>query len=155
MRLRFKEGQEVLVRCAPRIFREGTVNKYIEKVNIYETYDVTYKNEDGVYASFIFSQRAFDHIISQIDIKKNELDEEINVVSNLDEHVMRLIEEFSLQNEKDNIFARLNDVSKSDLSEKEVLMEIFKKYVNNDELLASKIDIILELNKDLERGRIA
>ena len=68
---------------------------------------------------------------------------------------MRLIEEFSLQNEKDNIFARFNDVSKSDLSEKEVLMEIFKKYVNNDELLTNKIDIILELNKDLERGRIA
>lgn len=47
MKLRFKEGQKVLIRCNPGIFREGTVNKYIEKVNIYETYDVTYKNEDG------------------------------------------------------------------------------------------------------------
>lgn len=47
MKLRFKEGQKVLIRWNPGIFREGTVNKYIEKVNIYETYDVTYKNEDG------------------------------------------------------------------------------------------------------------
>ena len=47
MRLRFKEGQKVLVRCAPRIFREGTINKYIKNVDIYETYDVTYKNEYG------------------------------------------------------------------------------------------------------------
>ena len=136
-------------------FLTQPVEMVIKRMAKADAVGVTYKNEDGVYASFIFSQRAFDHIISQINIKKNELNEEINVVSNLDEHVMRLIEEFSLQNEKDNIFARLNDVSKSDLSEKEVLMEIFKKYVNNDELLASKIDIILELNKDLERGRIA
>ena len=47
MRLRFKEGQKVLVRCAPRIFREGFVNKYIKNVDIYEAYDVTYRNEDG------------------------------------------------------------------------------------------------------------
>ena len=47
MRLRFKEGQKVLVRCAPIIFREGTINKYIKNVDIYETYDVTYKNEYG------------------------------------------------------------------------------------------------------------
>lgn len=47
MRLRFKEGQKVLVRCAPMIFREGTVNKYIKNVDIYETYDVTYRDEWG------------------------------------------------------------------------------------------------------------
>lgn len=46
MRLRFREEQKVLVRCAPGIFREGVINKYIKKVDIYETYDVTYKNED-------------------------------------------------------------------------------------------------------------
>lgn len=47
MRLRFKEGQKVLVRCAPMIFREGVVNKYIKNVDIYEVYDVTYRDEDG------------------------------------------------------------------------------------------------------------
>ena len=47
MKLRFREGQKVLVRCAPMIFREGTVNKYIKNVDIYEVYDVTYQNEDG------------------------------------------------------------------------------------------------------------
>ena len=47
MRLRFKEGQKVLVRCAPGVFREGFVNKYIKNMDIYEAYDVTYQNEDG------------------------------------------------------------------------------------------------------------
>lgn len=47
MKLRFKEGQKVLIRCAPMIFREGTVNKYIKNVDIYETYNVTYRDELG------------------------------------------------------------------------------------------------------------
>lgn len=47
MRLRFKEGQKVLIRWNPGIFREGVVNKYIKNVDIYEVYDVTYKNEDS------------------------------------------------------------------------------------------------------------
>ena len=136
-------------------FLTQPIEMVIKRMAKADAIGVTYKNEEGIYASFIFSQRAFEHIISQVDVKKNELNEDVNVVSNLSEHVMHLIEEFSLQSEKDNIFARLNDVSKSDLSEKEILMEIFKNYVNNDELLADKIDIILELNSDLERGRIA
>ena len=47
MRLRFKEGQKVLVRCNPGVFREGVVNKYIKNVCIYEVYDITYQDEDG------------------------------------------------------------------------------------------------------------
>lgn len=47
MRLRFRKGQKVLVRCAPGIFREGIVNEYIKNIDIYETYDVTYQNENG------------------------------------------------------------------------------------------------------------
>ena len=47
MRLRFKEGQKVLVRCNPGVFREGIINKYLKNVGIYETYHITYKNEEG------------------------------------------------------------------------------------------------------------
>lgn len=46
MRLRFKEGQKVLIRWNPGIFREGAVNKYIKNVDIYEVYNVTYKDEN-------------------------------------------------------------------------------------------------------------
>lgn len=46
MRLRFREGQKVLVRCAPKIFREGVVYKYIKNVGIYETYGVIYQDEE-------------------------------------------------------------------------------------------------------------
>ena len=46
MKLRFKEGQKVLVRCAPGIFNEGIVDSYIDNIDIYEMYRITYY-EDG------------------------------------------------------------------------------------------------------------
>lgn len=47
MRLRFKEGQKVLVRYAPSLITKGTVDAYVGNVDIYEVYRVTTKNEEG------------------------------------------------------------------------------------------------------------
>ncbi len=125
---------------------------------------VTYKNEKGTYASFIFSQRAFDYIMSKTEgVEKeipsntpietdNNMDEDLSEVK---ENAMRLLEAFAMIDEKDKVFARLDEIGDKGLSQKEMLMEAFKIFGGDEKVLATTIDEVLMASNEEKRGRAA
>lgn len=133
------------------------VEMVIKRMAKCDSIGVTYKNEEGIYASFIFSQRAFDYIVNENDVeKKDELVDtnEINM-DEVKENALRLLESFAMTDEKDNIFAKLDSIKDTGLSEKEMLVEVFKGFGGNEEFLINQIDEVLASANEMKRGRAA
>ena len=121
---------------------------------------VTYKIEKGVYASFIFSNRAFEYIISQTEgVEKNTPSNKIELNNDIDmadvkDNALHLLETFAMGDRKDEIFARLDAIKNKKMSPKEMLMEAFKVIGGDENLLASTIDEILLQSEEIKRGRV-
>lgn len=133
------------------------VEMVIKRMAKCDSIGVTYKNEDGVYASFIFSQRAFDYIVKDNDVEKKEevIDNtEINI-DEVKENALRLLESFAMTDEKDSIYSKLDAIKDTGLSEKEMLVEVFKGFGGNEEFLINQIDEVLASTNDMKRGRAA
>lgn len=134
------------------------VELVIKRMAKFDSIGVSYKNEEGLYASFIFSQRAFDHIISQVEgtVKKNENQTVENVdLEEVKDCALRLLEEFDMVSETENVYKRLNEISDKGLGVKEMLIEAFKVYGGNKEFLISKIDEVLANSSELKRRKSA
>lgn len=123
---------------------------------------VTYKNEKGTYASFIFSQRAFDYMLSKTEGVEKEIPSNtpIEANNNIDlsevkENAVRLLEAFAMTDEKDKVFSRLDEIGDKGLSQKEMLMEAFKIFGGDEKVLATTIDEVLMASNEEKRGRAA
>lgn len=133
------------------------VEMVIKRMAKCDSIGVTYKNEEGIYASFIFSQRAFDYIVNENDVEKKDEVVDTNEI-NMDEvkeNALRLLESFAMTDEKDNIFAKLDSIKDTGLSEKEMLVEVFKGFGGNEEFLINQIDEVLASANEMKRGRAA
>ncbi len=133
------------------------VEMVIKRMAKCDSIGVTYKNEDDVYASFIFSQRAFDYVVKENDVEKKEEvvdNTEINI-DEVKENALRLLESFAMTEEKDSIYAKLDAIKDTGLSEKEMLVEAFKDFGGNEEFLINQIDEVLASTDNMKRGRAA
>lgn len=116
---------------------------------------VTYKNEKGTYASFIFSQRAFDYVMTQAENAKEQTPSEPQIEGNLNleeakEDALHVLEAFALEDKKEEIYERIDSIADKGLSEKEMLIEAFKIINGDENLLISKIDEVLAQKEEKE-----
>ena len=121
---------------------------------------VTYKNEKGTYASFIFSQRAFDYVMTQAKNSKEQTHSEPQIEGNLNleeakEDALHVLEAFALEDKKEEIYERIDSIADKGLSEKEMLIEAFKIINGDENLLISKIDEVLAQKEEKKRGIVA
>ena len=96
------------------------IEEVIKRMAKAEANGINYKNEKGIYASFIFSERAFNYVLSQSEgIKKESpsnapinsdtpIDSE--TMAEVKENALRVLEAFAMDDEKDRVFARLDAI---------------------------------------------
>ena len=117
---------------------------------------VTYKNEKGIYASFLFSQRAFDYIVKDNTKETSETPsfQDSNLdITQIKEDALRVLETFALADEKDKVYQRLDEIKDKGLSEKEMLLESFKIFGGDEALLIATIDEVLAQKNTKKEGR--
>ena len=119
-----------------------------------EAHNVPWKNEEGKISQHLFGNRLYNYVLGQTS--EEEVTEDITKdnteVLNL---AYRLLEEFALDDKKDEVKVKLDEIKDKGLSTKEMLMEVMKSYGGNLEFLSSKIDELLEYEKGLRMGRVA
>ncbi len=135
-----------------------SIDDISRKVSKFEAMGIPYKNEKGKYQSYLFSNRGSEYIIRQIskdeNKSKNEDNLETSVTTDLDvvkEQALRIMEEFSLTDKKNEVDKRIDEIGNKGLSEKEILMEAFKNYAADLNFLSDKIDQILAFNQSQRR----
>ena len=119
-----------------------------------EAHNIPWKNEEGKISQHLFGNRLYNYVLGQTS--EEEVTEDITKdnteVLNL---AYRLLEEFALDDKKDEVKVKLDEIKDKGLSTKEMLMEVMKSYGGNLEFLSSKIDELLEYEKGLRMGRVA
>lgn len=119
-----------------------------------EAHNILWKNEEGKISQHLFGNRLYNYVLGQTS--EEEVTEDITKdnteVLNL---AYRLLEEFALDDKKDEVKVKLDEIKDKGLSTKEMLMEVMKAYGGNLEFLSSKIDELLEYEKSLGMGRVA
>ena len=119
-----------------------------------EAHNVPWKNEEGKISQHLFGNRLYNYVLGQTS--EEEVTEDITKDNTeVLELAYRLLEEFALDDKKDEVKAKLDEIKDKGLSTKEMLMEVMKAYGGNLEFLSSKIDELLEYEKSLGMGRVA
>ncbi|MBE6141126.1 MAG: hypothetical protein E7172_06350 [Firmicutes bacterium] len=134
------------------------VSRVINRMAKCDANGVVYKDaESGKFGKFIFSERLFNDKLNQLNVKvnnSNEVIEETTIdIDKAKELALRVIEEFGLKSDQEEIFNRLEKVVSKGFSYKESLLEVFKVYGGDLAFLSSKIDEILSFNEEM--GRVA
>ena len=133
------------------------IEMVIKRMSKADAVGVTYKNEKGIYASFIFSNRAFNYIMSQNNISMEdtvspELETDLSLIK---EDALHVLEAFDMSDKASEIYSRIDTLANSGLGEKEMLFEALKILGGDKGLLLSKIDEVLLQNEEMKRGRAA
>ena len=133
------------------------IEMVIKRMSKADAVGVTYKNEKGIYASFIFSNRAFNYIMSQNNISMEdtispELETNLSLIK---EDALHVLEAFDMSDKASEIYSRIDTLANSGLGEKEMLFEALKILGGDKGLLLSKIDEVLLQNEEMKRGRAA
>ena len=131
------------------------IEKVIKRMSNADANNINYKNEKGTYASFLFSNRAFNYIAGQkanVEIDSPELDSDIAEVK---EDAMHILETFAMNDKAEEIYGRIDALANSDLSEKEMLVEALKVLGGDERVLISAIDEMLMQKEETKRGRVA
>lgn len=149
----------------PRRLCQGVTN-VIRRMSKCDAVGVPYKDAEGHFADFIFSERAFNKQMSSLNIEEKKIIEladsntmnEESVSNEVDlnkvkEYAIRVLEQFAITEQQDAIFKRLEEIQGNGLSVKEMLMEAFKICSGNSELLSDTIDELL--NQEESLGRVA
>lgn len=119
-----------------------------------EAHNVPWKNEEGKISQHLFGNRLYNYVLGQMS--EEEVTEDVTKDNTeVLELAYRLLEEFALDDKKDEVKAKLDEIKDKGLSTKEMLMEVMKAYGGNLEFLSSKIDELLEYEKSLGMGRVA
>lgn len=119
-----------------------------------EAHNVPWKNEEGKISQHLFGNRLYNYVLGQTS--EEEVTEDITKDNTeVLKLAYRLLEEFALDDKKDEVKVKLDEIKDKGLSAKEMLMEVMKAYGGNLEFLSSKIDELLEYEKSLGMGRVA
>jgi len=141
-------------------FMKQDVEKVIKRISALDANHVPYVNEKGKYQSTLFSERAFNYIISKSSQETKPLlaesNNEIanNNASSIKDYAQRLIETFNLTTSSAAINEKIANVP-STSNDREILIEIFKQYVEDQEYLAKCVDEIIKFDKESKRGLVA
>ena len=139
-------------------FVKVNVDTIIKRMSECDAYSIKYINENGKYASWLFSNRAYAYVTGSV-VKKEE--PSVDATPSVDyevakEYATRVMESFNLQSEAEYIYKHLEKLMNTDLSLKNILMEAFREYaVDNEAFLSDTIDEIISLDKEEKRGRVA
>ena len=118
-----------------------------------EAHNIPWKNEEGKISQHLFGNRLYNFVLGQT---KEEVTEDVTKDNTeVLELAYRLLEEFALDDKKEEVKTKLDEIKDKGLSTKEMLMEVMKAYGGNLEFLSSKIDELLEYEKSLGMGRVA
>ena len=121
-----------------------------------EANNIPWKNEEGKISQHLFSNRIYNYVLGESNKEAFENKEESQDFSNVVELAYRLLEEFALDDKKEEVKVKLEELKDKGLSTKEMLMEVMKTYGGNLDFLSSKIDELLEYEKNnLKMGRAA
>lgn len=119
-----------------------------------EAHNVPWKNEEGKISQHLFGNRLYNYVLGQTS--EEEVTEDVTKDNTeVLELAYRLLEEFALDDKKEEVKVKLDEIKDKGLSTKEMLMEVMKAYGGNLEFLSSKIDELLEYEKSLGMGRVA
>ena len=119
-----------------------------------EAHNIPWKNEEGKISQHLFGNRLYNYVLGQTS--EEEVTEDITKDNTeVLDLAYRLLEEFALDDKKDEVKVKLDEIKDKGLSTKEMLMEVMKAYGGNLEFLSSKIDELLEHEKSLGMGRVA
>ena len=118
-----------------------------------EAHNVPWKNEEGKISQHLFGNRLYNYVLGQTseEVTEDVTKDNTEVL----ELAYRLLEEFALDDKKEEVKVKLDEIKDKGLSTKEMLMEVMKAYGGNLEFLSSKIDELLEYEKSLGMGRVA
>lgn len=119
-----------------------------------EAHNIPWKNEEGKISQHLFGNRLYNYVLGQTNEEKVTEDVTKDNTEVL-ELAYRLLEEFALDDKKEEVKVKLDEIKDKGLSTKEMLMEVMKAYGGNLEFLSSKIDELLEYEKGLRMGRVA
>lgn len=119
-----------------------------------EAHNIPWKNEEGKISQHLFGNRLYNYVLGQTNEEKVNEDVTKDNTEVL-ELAYRLLEEFALDDKKEEVKLKLDEIKDKGLSTKEMLMEVMKSYGGNLEFLSSKIDELLEYEKGLRMGRVA
>ena len=119
-----------------------------------EAHNIPWKNEEGKISQHLFGNRLYNYVLGQTNEEKVTEDVTKDNTEVL-ELAYRLLEEFALDDKKEEVKVKLDEIKDKGLSTKEMLMEVMKSYGGNLEFLSSKIDELLEYEKGLRMGRVA
>ena len=119
-----------------------------------EAHNIPWKNEEGKISQHLFGNRLYNYVLGQTNEEKVTEDVTKDNTEVL-ELAYRLLEEFALDDKKEEVKLKLDEIKDKGLSTKEMLMEVMKSYGGNLEFLSSKIDELLEYEKGLRMGRVA
>lgn len=135
-------------------FLKQDVDKVIKRIGELEHLGIPYKNSKGKYQSYLFSERGFNYVIStagKAEVKFSSVKD-----FELKEMADRVMETFAMEDKKNEIYKNLSEIEKKGLGIKDALLETFKPFCHDNlEYLESKIDEILEANKEEVKGRVA
>ncbi len=119
-----------------------------------EAHNIPWKNEEGKISQHLFGNRLYNYVLGQTNEEK-VTEDVIKDNTEVLELAYRLLEEFALDDKKEEVKLKLDEIKDKGLSTKEMLMEVMKSYGGNLEFLSSKIDELLEYEKGLRMGRVA
>lgn len=124
------------------------VTNVIKRMAKCDALGIVYKDAEGHFANFLFSERAFNAKLVEMNLEHayevtEEAKEEVDN-SVLYEYGDRLVEQFAID-VKDDLREKIDKVSESGLGYKETLLEVFKSYVSDNKALGEAIDKLLEL----------
>lgn len=119
-----------------------------------EAHNIPWKNEEGKISQHLFGNRLYNYVLGQTNEEK-VTEDVIKDNTEVLELAYRLLEEFALDDKKEEVKVKLDEIKDKGLSTKEMLMEVMKSYGGNLEFLSSKIDELLEYEKGLRMGRVA
>lgn len=132
-------------------FLKSDVDTIIKRIAELDHLGIPYKNEKGKYQSFLFGKRSYEYVLKKVN------KEEVIDVNDLElkEIATRVIETFAMEDKKNEIYKKLQEVEKEGLGIKESLLEVFKSYSDNLDYLSASIDEILANYNELSKGRVA
>ena len=126
--------------------------KLWEHIKDCEANSLPYVDTNGKYQSWIFGNRPFDYVASQLikkDVSKSSEEQTPSVdYEEAKEYAKRVMEIFALESEAPKIYTRLGDLINTDYDIKSILMELFKEYANNLDYLSTTIDEILNIEEN-------
>lgn len=131
------------------------IEKVIKRMSMADANNISYKNEKGTYASFLFSNRAFNYIAGKSTLTEGDSPEQDLDLAEVKEDALRILETFAMEDKKDEIYARIDAIADKDLSEKEMLVEALKTLGGAESVLTETIDTILLQKEEMKRGRVA